>query len=93
MPLLVVPLTVQSSFMMITETLSTLVYNMPHGPPDYQTFRLQEQEESEWDLFFVLLVERTKQNIARRVALGKVFRDAFENAFFPEKSWSEIIME
>lgn len=48
MPLLVVPLTVQSSFMMITETLSTLVYNMPHGPPDYQTFSLQEQGESEY---------------------------------------------
>ncbi|KAF2097560.1 HET-domain-containing protein [Rhizodiscina lignyota] len=53
----------------------------------------REQDQSEWDLFYVLLVQSGRGGIARRVALGKVFRRAFDNALTPGKHWSEIILE
>jgi hypothetical protein len=50
----------------------------------------KEQDNSEWDLYYVLLVEQT-DHIWYRVALGKVFKAAFENVA-PPKKWREIIM-
>ena len=45
-------------------------------------------EESEWDLYFVLLVAFLEaKRIWGRVALGKVFRAAFSHS-----RWSEIIL-
>ena len=46
----------------------------------------KEREQSEWDLYFVLLVER-KGVKWERVALGKVFKAAFAMS-----EWKEIIM-
>lgn len=46
----------------------------------------KEREQSEWDLYFVLLVER-KGVKWERVALGKVFKAAFANS-----EWKEIIL-
>jgi len=47
----------------------------------------KEREESEWDLYFVLLVVFLEaKGIRGRVALGKVFR-----ATFSHSRWSEII--
>ncbi|KAF4627371.1 hypothetical protein G7Y89_g10785 [Cudoniella acicularis] len=50
----------------------------------------KERENSEWDLYYVLLVEQ-KDRIWSRVALGKVFKASFENAIVP-KRWREIIL-
>jgi hypothetical protein len=50
----------------------------------------KEKENSEWDLYYVLLVEE-RDRIWYRVALGKVFKAAFENAVL-RKRWREIIL-
>ena len=47
----------------------------------------KEREQSEWDLFYVLLVERKENMRWERVALGRVFKNAFEGA-----EWKEIIL-
>ena len=51
----------------------------------------KEKEQSEWDLFYVLLIE-VQEEIAYRVGLGKVFKEAFENSCREEKEWKEIIL-
>ena len=50
----------------------------------------KERENSEWELFHVLLVEM-RDRIWYRVALGKVFKQGFENAV-GTKRWREIIL-
>ncbi|KAE9365141.1 HET-domain-containing protein [Stipitochalara longipes BDJ] len=50
----------------------------------------KERETSEWELYYVLLVEM-KERIWYRVAVGKVFKQAFENAV-GRKRWREIIL-
>ncbi|OJD35300.1 heterokaryon incompatibility [Diplodia corticola] len=52
----------------------------------------RKEEHSEWDLYFVLLIEYS-MGFARRVGLGKVFKDAFNNSCPPGKTWKEFIME
>ena len=47
----------------------------------------KEREQSEWDLFYVLLIERKDDMKWERVALGKAFKAAFANA-----EWKEIIL-
>ncbi|KAK5467513.1 hypothetical protein LTS15_000486 [Exophiala xenobiotica] len=50
----------------------------------------KERHESEWDVFYVLLVKyHPKSAVWQRVALGKVFRAAFS---FGEDGWQEIIL-
>ncbi|KAI0408723.1 heterokaryon incompatibility protein [Xylaria palmicola] len=46
----------------------------------------KERKESEWDLFYVLLIER-KDEKWERVGLGKVFKEAFRDA-----RWKEIML-
>ncbi|KAK7928224.1 mono-functional DNA-alkylating methyl methanesulfonate N-term-domain-containing protein [Apiospora marii] len=48
LPLLIVPLTVRSSFMIITEQHSAVLHGLPHGPPQFEPFTLGEHEESEY---------------------------------------------
>ncbi|KAK8091161.1 mono-functional DNA-alkylating methyl methanesulfonate N-term-domain-containing protein [Apiospora phragmitis] len=48
LPLLIVPLTVRSSFMIITEQHSAVLHGLPHGPPQFAPFTLGEHEESEY---------------------------------------------
>lgn len=50
------------------------------------------REESEWDLWYVLLVEKVDDVVVRRVGLGKVFQEAFDNSCLPKKEWREFIM-
>jgi hypothetical protein len=50
----------------------------------------KERESSEWELYYVLLVEM-KERIWFRVALGKVFKQSFENAV-GRKRWREIVL-
>ncbi|KAF4986487.1 hypothetical protein FDECE_15929 [Fusarium decemcellulare] len=58
--------------------------------PDWIYYIAKERVESEWDLFFVLLIEYFPvEGFYRRVALGKVFKAAFSLA---EDSWKEIIL-
>jgi hypothetical protein len=52
----------------------------------------KEKEESEWDLWYVLLVEKIDDVVVKRMGLGKVFQDAFENSCSPGKEWREFIM-
>jgi hypothetical protein len=51
----------------------------------------QEQENADWDLFYVLLVTRIG-GICYRQGLGKVFKEAFAKSYLPGKEWKEIIM-
>ena len=51
----------------------------------------KDREQSEWDLFYVLLIE-IKDEIAYRVGLGKVYQEAFENSCREEKQWNEFIL-
>jgi hypothetical protein len=52
----------------------------------------KEREESEWDLWYVLLVEKIDDVVVKRMGLGKVFQDAFENSCSPGKEWREFVM-
>ncbi|RDW58760.1 hypothetical protein BP6252_13236 [Coleophoma cylindrospora] len=52
----------------------------------------KERDQREWDLWYVLLVEKVDDVVVRRVALGKIFQEAFENSFSPGKEWREFIM-
>jgi Heterokaryon incompatibility protein (HET) len=51
----------------------------------------KEKGQSEWDLYYVLLIEH-KGEIAHRVGLGKVFKEAFSNSCLPGREWKEIIL-
>jgi hypothetical protein len=48
----------------------------------------KERDQSEWDLYYVLLVEERDSIVKQRVALGKVFRAAFENT----QTWEEVVL-
>ena len=50
-----------------------------------------ERDQSEWDLYYVLMIEH-KGEIAYRVGLGKVFKEAFSNSCAPGKQWKEFIL-
>lgn len=52
----------------------------------WSCYASREQEESEWELFYVLLIER-KQGRWERVGLGKVFQEVFR-----EVAWREIVL-
>lgn len=53
----------------------------------------KEQDQSEWDLYFVLLIDKNNKGISRRVGLGKCFRQAFSASCYPGKDWREIVLE
>jgi Heterokaryon incompatibility protein (HET) len=50
----------------------------------------KERDNSEWELYYVFLVEM-RERIWYRVALGKVFKQSFENAV-GKKRWREIVL-
>lgn len=51
----------------------------------------KDREQSEWDLYYALLIEYDGQ-IARRVGLGKVFKAAFSNSCAGPKQWKEFLL-
>ncbi|KAJ3575177.1 hypothetical protein NPX13_g4123 [Xylaria arbuscula] len=58
--------------------------------PDWTFYVPLERDECDWKLYFVLLVEYyEEEGIYRRVALGKVFQDAF---LHQKDEWKEIIL-
>lgn len=62
----------------------------PQEFPAWTYYLPKERIDSEWDLYFALLVEQyPEQGVHRRVALGKVFKAAFT---FPDCEWKEIIL-
>ncbi|KAK4237581.1 hypothetical protein C8A03DRAFT_34433 [Achaetomium macrosporum] len=47
----------------------------------------KERDESAWDIYFVLLLQRNhERGLCQRVALGKVFKAAFDR----DSSWDEV---
>ena len=59
---------------------------------DWANYIPVERSESTWDLYYVLLIEY-RSDIAYRVGLGKVYKEAFENSCRPEgKKWKEFIL-
>ncbi|MCJ1236230.1 hypothetical protein MMC14_004208 [Varicellaria rhodocarpa] len=52
----------------------------------------KEREQSEWDLYYVLLIEVNEMKVSRRLGLGKVYKEAFENSCEPGKTWKEVIL-
>ncbi|KAK8106475.1 hypothetical protein PG999_009834 [Apiospora kogelbergensis] len=53
--------------------------------PTWNYYIPKEREESEWDLYYVMLVERNRERaLWERVAVGKVFRAAFRDAVWDE---------
>ena len=59
--------------------------------PNWMYYIPCEQDQSEWDLYYVLLVEN-RNEIAHRVGLGKVFKQAFSNSCREDAKWKEIIL-
>lgn len=58
--------------------------------PDWTYYIPKERVDSEWDLFYVLLVEHFPiEGFYRRVALGKVFKAAFA---LSDDEWIEFIL-
>jgi hypothetical protein len=58
--------------------------------PDWTYYIPKERVESEWDLFFVLLMEHFPiEGFYRRVAIGKVFKAAFA---LSNDKWKEVIL-
>ncbi|KAH0593886.1 hypothetical protein MHUMG1_08208 [Metarhizium humberi] len=58
--------------------------------PDWTYYIPKETIESEWDVYFVLLMENfPMEGCYRRVALGKVFKSAFAHS---DDEWSEIAL-
>jgi hypothetical protein len=54
--------------------------------PEWNYYEPRERDELDWDLFYVLLLERnTERALWERVGLGKVFQAAFAHG-----QWSEI---
>jgi hypothetical protein len=54
--------------------------------PEWNYYIHKEREESEWDLYYVLLLERNVERaLWERVGLGKIFQAAFVDA-----DWTEI---
>ena len=49
------------------------------------------REQSEWDLYYVLLVE-IHDEIAYRYGLGKVYKEAFRNSCVRDAEWKEFIL-
>ncbi|KAK7566810.1 heterokaryon incompatibility protein-domain-containing protein [Phyllosticta citricarpa] len=50
-----------------------------------------DQQQSEWDLNYVMLVE-VKSSVHYRVGVGKVFRHAFRNGVKGKARWEEIVL-
>lgn len=52
----------------------------------------KERDQREWDLWYVLLVEKVDDVVVKRAGLGKIFQEAFQNSYAPGKEWKEFIM-
>lgn len=67
-----------------------------YGVDDWANYIPLERQESSWDLYYVLLIDRDPNTgISYRMGLGKVFRDAFENSCIDKsggKEWREFIL-
>lgn len=61
----------------------------PEEMPDWTYYIPKERRDSEWDVYFVLLIEYyPEEGLWRRIALGKVFQAAFDRSM----EWKEIVL-
>ena len=51
-----------------------------------------EKDQSEWDLYYVLLIEHDKDGIAHRVGLGKIYKEAFSRSCGGQMEWKELLL-
>ncbi|KAK6858912.1 heterokaryon incompatibility protein-domain-containing protein [Apiospora arundinis] len=73
-------------FIAISDAKSFTAEELPY----WSYYIPKERHESEWDPYFVLLAEHSpNEGIHRRVAVGKVFKDAFTRK---DENWKEIIL-
>ncbi|KAK3370748.1 heterokaryon incompatibility protein-domain-containing protein [Lasiosphaeria ovina] len=80
------PRRTEFDFVAISDAKSFTAAEFPH----WGYYIPSEREESEWDLFYVLLVEGSPfEGFCRRVGLGKVFKAAFDQS---RAEWREIIL-
>ncbi|UKZ83903.1 hypothetical protein TrVFT333_011718 [Trichoderma virens FT-333] len=80
------PLPRQCRFIAISEAKSFTIEEMP----EWTYYIPKERVESEWDVYFVLLIEyHAQEGVWKRVALGKVFKTAFTH---DEDTWKEILL-
>jgi hypothetical protein len=53
--------------------------------PVWNYYIPKEKDESEWDLYFVMIIDRNRERaLWERVAIGKVFQAAFGDAVWDE---------
>ncbi|KAK8209356.1 heterokaryon incompatibility protein-domain-containing protein [Phyllosticta capitalensis] len=53
----------------------------------------QRREQSEWDIYFALLVKKTETGAYERVGLAKIFKHAFHvNSFGPGLVWKQVVL-
>ncbi|KAK8188919.1 heterokaryon incompatibility protein-domain-containing protein [Phyllosticta capitalensis] len=53
----------------------------------------QRREQSEWEVFFALLVRKTETGAYERVGLAKIFQHAFYvNSFGPGLVWKQVVL-
>ena len=60
--------------------------------PEWTYYIPKEKHDSSWDLWYVILLETDEDGISRRLGVGKVFKDAFHQSFFPGMDWREFIL-
>jgi len=51
-----------------------------------------DRVDSQWDLYYVLLIVTDKHGISKRREIGKIFKDAFKKSHKPGYSWKEFMM-
>ncbi|KAJ8111190.1 hypothetical protein OPT61_g6156 [Boeremia exigua] len=51
-----------------------------------------DRVDSQWDLFYVLLIVTDEGGVSERRGLGKIFKDAFKRSYQPGYRWKECIL-
>ncbi|KAH7068888.1 hypothetical protein BKA63DRAFT_97450 [Paraphoma chrysanthemicola] len=52
----------------------------------------KDRVDSQWDLYYVLLITTNEKGVSRRIGIGKIFKDAFKRSLAPGSSWKEIVL-
>ncbi|KAH7411488.1 heterokaryon incompatibility protein-domain-containing protein [Cadophora sp. MPI-SDFR-AT-0126] len=55
-------------------------------------YQAAERDESEWDLYYVLLIQHDEEEIAHRIGLGKIYKEAFSRSCQGEQQWKELLL-
>jgi hypothetical protein len=52
----------------------------------------RDRVDSEWDIYYVLLLVKDSENISERIGLGKVYKDAFKKILESGSKWREFAL-